>query len=255
MIAFWTAKALDTCACLNLSSVASNYVFCGLKAFVSPKPFEPGEDGYQEYDSTEILKRVGAYLPHWEKDGGSYSVTFRLFDSLPQCVLNNLVAEREQFFAAAKKRQCPLSEFEEARLQYLFSEKIDAYIDAGYGFCWMKDPVIARLVADAIRFFDGTRYLLYAWCVMPNHVHVVMKPVFHYTLPNILHSWKSFTARQANQWLKRSGSFWQPEYYDHLIRSEEDFRHSINYVLGNPQKAGLKHWPWIGVGSTFGSST
>ena len=64
-----------------------------------------------------------------------------------------------------------------------------------------------------------------------------------------MHSLKSFTAKQANGFLNRKGAFWQPEYYDHLIRDEDDLASSIQYVLTNPDMAGLKNWQWVGRGT------
>ena len=80
---------------------------------------------------------------------------------------------------------------------------------------------------------------------MPNHVHVVFRPIGNHQLAAILHSWKSYTANAANRILKRTGSFWQREYYDHLIRNEEDFLRIVRYVMNNPVKAGLRDWPWV----------
>jgi alanyl-tRNA synthetase len=76
---------------------------------------------------------------------------------------------------------------------------------------------------------------------------VVVRPLGERQLPDILHSWKSFTAKQANKMLNRSGQFWQDEYYDHLIRDEGDFHHALQYVVSNPEQAGLEDWPWVGL--------
>jgi REP element-mobilizing transposase RayT len=95
--------------------------------------------------------------------------------------------------------------------------------------------------------FACDRYRLFAWCVMPNHVHAIMQPHREWTLASILHSWKSFTAIKANRLLKRTGPFWQEEYYDHIVRRGEDFTRIIRYVLENPAKAGLRNWPWVGT--------
>jgi REP element-mobilizing transposase RayT len=117
----------------------------------------------------------------------------------------------------------------------------------------MRDNRVASLVTKTLHHFDGQRYSLAAWCVMPNPVHVVVHPFAGITttaetavpqteLPDILHSWKSFTAKEANKLLRRSGHFWQAEYYDHLIRNEADFRHAVRYVLDNP----IVHLPPMG---------
>ena len=111
----------------------------------------------------------------------------------------------------------------------------------------MRDPRVAKIVADAIKFFDGKRYRLLAWCVMPNHVHVLFSPLDDHRLEAILHSWKSFSAEQANRLLGRTGHFWQREYFDHLVRDEHALQRIIQYVKANPEKAGLLYWPWVEV--------
>jgi len=140
----------------------------------------------------------------------------------------------------------PLTLAEEQHLDLLFSETVEAYLDAGAGDCWMRRDDVAALVANALQHFEGSRYRLAAWCVMPNHAHSVVEPLAGFELPNIVHSWKSFTAKQANRLIGRTGRFWQPEAYDHLIRDEEDFARQVEYVLSNPQRAGLKDWKWLG---------
>ncbi len=82
---------------------------------------------------------------------------------------------------------------------------------------------------------------------MPNHVHVVFQPLAGHGLADILHSWKSFTAKKANRLLGRLGEFWQREYYDHLIRDGEEFQRIVRYVGENPRRAGLRNWPWVEV--------
>ena len=84
---------------------------------------------------------------------------------------------------------------------------------------------------------------------MPNHVHAVVQPLPGYEVPGIVHSWKSFTAKEANRLLGRTGQFWQPEPYDHLIRNENDFKRQVEYVLNNPVRAGLRNWKWVGRGT------
>src|SRR5204863_9443525 len=102
--------------------------------------------------------------------------------------------------------------------KFLFS-RVDEQLDAAFGSCWMQRPEIAQLVADALKFFDGNRYVLLAWCVMPNHVHVVLHTEAGQTLDSICHSWQSYTSRKANRILNREGRFWQKEYFDRLLRS------------------------------------
>jgi menaquinone-specific isochorismate synthase len=147
------------------------------------------------------------------------------------------------------------TENERKRLLRLHSEKIEAQLDSGQGECHLRNPEIARLVTEALGRFEGQRYELHEWCVMPNHVHVVLRPLSGHSLAEILHSWKSYTAKVANRRLGRSGDFWQVEYYDHLIRDEADYAHAIDYVRQNPEKAGLISWPWRGHGRRCESGT
>ncbi len=207
--------------------------------------------------TSEIQKRRGAYLPHWTQDAGWYSVTFRLWDSLPRHVVEYWLLKRSNIVKTAQQMKRPLSKHEEQRLAYLHSQRVEQYLDAGHGACYMNDERVAKVLRDALFHFNQLRYALAAWCVMPNHVHVVVQPFVEKNsagscsaqsdLPETLHSWKSFTAKEANKLLGRSGDFWQTEYYDHLIRDVADFRHSVQYVLENPAKAGLKNWKWLGL--------
>jgi REP element-mobilizing transposase RayT len=215
---------------------------------VPPVAANHGRDGHATAASA-IRIRQGAYLPHWTRQGGIYFVTFRLADSLPQSVLKAWKMEREELTRRARQQRRPLTSVEQKRLQELFSEKVEKHLDAGMGSCWMKRPEIADLVQNALRHFDGQRYTLLAWCVMPNHVHVVFKPTGGHELDKILHSWKSFTAHEAAKQFKVPAPFWQPEYYDHLIRDEEDLFHAIEYALNNPVAANLHNWRWVGVNS------
>jgi Rad3-related DNA helicase/REP element-mobilizing transposase RayT len=190
--------------------------------------------------------RHGAYLPHWTKEGSIYSVTLRLADSLPKQVVETWLAEREEIVSRARQMNRPLTEDELRRLDYLFSDRVDRYLDAGHGACWFRRDDMAQLVADALAHFDGERYRLIAWCIMPNHVHVVIQPLPGFELEQILHSWKSFTAHEAKKLQQIAGEFWQAEYYDHLVRSPDDLDHSNHYVWANPEKAGLGAWKWRG---------
>ena len=190
--------------------------------------------------------RSRGYLPHLENQNPIYFVTFRLADSLPREILRQLRAERETIEKAASAGVTVAADhFRLLKLRAII-QKAERWLDQGSGSCFMKDPRIAGIVADALQFFDGKRYRLLAWCVMPNHVHVVFSPLGSYNLQTILHSWKSFSAEQANRLLGRKGRFWQREYFDHLVRSDSSLRKIINYVKQNPQKAGLQNWPWIG---------
>ena len=125
--------------------------------------------------------------------------------------------------------------------------KLEEYLDRGLGECWLRQPRIAVLAEDALRCFDGQRYRLGAWAVMPNHIHVLLE-VWQTPLALLLKSWKGFTARKANKLLGREGAFWEREYWDTRIRDEQQLRKAVRYVEANPMKANLvpeaKAWQW-----------
>jgi len=118
-------------------------------------------------------------------------------------------------------------------------QRIAKYEDAGHGECWLRDPRIAELVENALLHFDGQRYRLIAWCIMPNHVHVLMETWDRWPLAGILHSWKSYTAKEASKTLNRRGAFWFREYHDRFIRNERHYTAAVEYIEQNPVKAGL----------------
>ncbi|MSU23660.1 MAG: hypothetical protein EXS32_07540 [Opitutus sp.] len=196
--------------------------------------------------------RQGAYLPHWTLDGAIYHTVFRLADALPAAVVERYRRERAALLVEAGEHS---SRDTHDRLRELFSERIELLLDAGHGGCWLAQPKIAELIAGALRHFDGERYHLHAWCVMPNHVHVVFQPITGHGLTVILHSWKSFTANAANGALGRAGEFWQKESYDHIVRDADDLERTIRYVRENPISAGLANWRWVWPGAMASASS
>jgi hypothetical protein len=170
----------------------------------------------------------------------------RLADSLPASVVEEWVLERTNILRRAEAMGRALSQPERDRLDVLHAKRIEEYLDRGAGVCWMRDARIADLVEGALLYFDRVRYDMMAWCVMPNHVHVVFSPLGNYGLSSILHSWKSYTSTSANRLLDRTGTFWQSESYDHLVRGPEDLANQVRYVLSNPRAAGLSDWKWVG---------
>jgi REP element-mobilizing transposase RayT len=211
----------------------------------SSAPPQPAD--HWELEPGEITKRDGAYLPHWTSEGATYAVTFRLADSLPRVALEAFRREREQLFDRARGAKRDLNPHERERLREFHADKIERLLHAGHGECVLSEALAARIVRNALAHFDGQRYDILAWCVMPNHVHVVLRPRGGHELHRILHSWKSFTSNAINRLLGRSGALWQAEYFDHLIRDADDLEKSIRYVLENPHAAGLRDWQWCGT--------
>ena len=167
-------------------------------------------------------------LPHLYKDGCTYFVTFCLSDAVP----------------AKLKRRRRLDENQDRpeELARLSEPLVDR------GSMVLKRPELAEIVEDALGHFQGERYGLHAWVVMPNHVHAVFTPFQRHEASDILHSWKSFTASIINRNLGRSGRFWQHESFDHLVRNHDSLMRFIAYTENNPVAAGLcqkpEGWPF-----------
>ena len=174
------------------------------------------------------------YVPHFEMPGLTQTMTFRLIDSMPQSVLE---LWREEL------RRLPDKEADLER-----RKRIDAYLDQGHGSCYLKDERLAGIVQNALLYYDGQRYLLHAWVVMPNHVHTLFTPEAGWTLSKIAHSWKSYAANECNRVLMRKGEFWQREPFDRYIRNEQHYANVVRYIEHNPVKAGLcdrpEDWRW-----------
>ena len=118
----------------------------------------------------------------------------------------------------------PWDEATAAEFAHDYDGVAEKWLDEGHGACLLKDGQARRIVEDALRHFDGMRYALYAFVVMPNHVHVLFMPEKGEALSRILHSWKSFTAHQLSDRVTGGGAVWQKESWDRLIRNEEHFR-------------------------------
>jgi len=129
---------------------------------------------------------------------------------------------------------------------------------------------MAVVMQETLLTFDEEKYHLLAWCIMPNHLHVLIKPKL--PLSTIVRSWKSYTGRWAIKHNAELGlgipeeeerenaelglraprvhapRVWMPDYWDRYIRDEQHLHSVIDYIHNNPVKAGLcrkeTDWPW-----------
>jgi adenine-specific DNA methylase/REP element-mobilizing transposase RayT len=198
------------------------------------------------------------YHPHLDAPEVVQSITFRLADSVPAALLTQwreelglVVAEqrhREQNPTTAAHHRRPQPGDDRHVREAELRKRIERYEDAGHGACWLRDPRIAELVEHALLHFDGERYRLLEWCMMPNHVHVLIETLPGYPPGDVVRSWKTFTAREANQLLDRTGSFWMVDYFDRYVRDERHLAAVRAYIRENPVKAGLcataEEWRW-----------
>ena len=177
------------------------------------------------------------FLPHFDAEGFTQFITFRLADSVPQTVLEKWRAELEA------------GDIKDAD----FRRRVEYYLDQNYGSGWLKIAVIAEIIQETLLKWDGEKYrliswVIMSWVIMPNHGHMLLSPIEGFSLSNMMHSIKSYTAHEANLILKRKGQFWAKEYFDRYIRDQRHFASTIKYIENNPVKARLckqpEEWPY-----------
>jgi len=175
-------------------------------------------------------------LPHWQQKGAVYFVTFRLADAVPTQLLNRWENEREGWLRVHPEPWTPEIELEYHRR---FSGAIERWLDAGHGACLLRQRECGQVVAETLRHFEGERVVMISFVVMPNHVHALFVLNPEWPLEKLTQSWKRFAAREINKLLDRTGSFWQRDYFDRLIRDEHHFANCVRYIRRNPEKAKL----------------
>ncbi len=174
-------------------------------------------------------------LPHLHPSSGTFFITYRLVNSLPSEIINKLKEEYHN-----EKDVIIISPGKDS-----YFVAVDEYLDK----CispknHLLIPEIAQINKQAIHHFDDKYYQLICYCIMSNHVHLVIKLMEDAPdLSQIMHSIKRFTAKESNIILGKQGRFWTTESYDHLVRNSNELKNIVSYVFNNPVKAGLvNHW-------------
>ncbi len=208
-------------------------------------------------------------LPHYQPEGHTFFITFRLAGSLPVAVIKKLKEDREnelKLISGIMQQKQKAEKYYESQRKYfgVFDRLLDSNKSSPM---WLKEKEIAEIVKEAIHYRDEKEYELVAYTIMPNHVHIVFTPKFvsrseasttnktkneagasFYNVTKILQDLKSEAALKCNKLLNRSGTFWHHESYDHVVRNIDELGRIVNYVLQNPVKAGLvenqEEWKW-----------
>jgi len=213
---------------------------------ITPLPFVP-------FDPKAPVAKTGRHLPHWTQAGCTYFVTFRLADSIPKDKLLQWEAELRAWIL---KHPEPGTAEQDAEFNELFAERFHRWLDDGHGECWLGRAENSAVVEEALRFFDGQRYWLGNFVVMPNHVHVLVRPIGEHSLSEVLHSWKSFTAKKITGVIGHSGTVWQEESFDNIVRDQIALEKFTAYIKENPRKARLKPGQYAaGHGSSVRSAS
>lgn len=172
-------------------------------------------------------------LPHWHANKSLMFVTFRLADSLPAHAMNEVNEFKWQYEMEHPRPWDPATAiaFESKRAML-----INDWLDRALGCCLLRDPYMRKIVIDALYHFDGERYRIRDYVIMPNHVHMIIETFENYKLQQIMQSLKRFTAREINKVLNRTGVVWEREYFDRIIRSPRHYWTVVKYIERNPKK-------------------
>lgn len=189
-------------------------------------------DSIQYLDKKKYVNIWGDKLPHWFQENKTVFATFRLADSLPQEKKNELLDELLKMREEIKR-----TGIIEARENHNWRimQKMEQWLNNGFGGCCLSDPTIRKIVEDAIHYYDGKLYILHSFVVMPNHVHVLLSPLGIMPIVDSLGKVKSYTANIINKKLNRIGKLWQHGIFDRIIRNAEDFTAKWNYIIQNPR--------------------
>ena len=182
----------------------------------------------------------GHHLPRWEATGAIYHIALHLADSVPQAQLEIWRAERERLSALAREAKRPLTADEVDALKAVYNDHVEKYLNAGYGECLFRSEGATEALVDVLTHSDGKLYALHEWCIMPNHVHVVVGGfTLEHPMREILQVWERASAHQINRVLGREGPVWHRDAYTRIIRDREEYGHQVSYVWNNPETAGL----------------
>lgn len=192
-------------------------------------------------------------LPHYQPAGGEFFCTFRLVNSLPRAALEKYWSKKKEIQKALKEKSVDHKKVK--KLNFINFDNLLSRSESGN--FWLRKKEIAQIVTDKLFEYDSEEYQLLCYCIMPNHVHLLIKLTkrdkshstsIKYPLTKILKLIKGGTAFECNKLLDRSGQFWQHESYDHLVRNDEERENIIRYILQNPVKAELvkywRDWEW-----------
>ncbi|WP_411825256.1 transposase [Luteolibacter sp. AS25] len=176
-------------------------------------------------------------LPHWQQEGATYFVTWRLKDSIPRKLLDEWKIEREEWRA---RNPQPWSIETETEFHKRFSTRIDTVMDKGHGECVLRKKKCREVLSHCFDQFAEERFLMHSWVAMPNHVHALFTIAEDRQLETVVGAWKGNSAKSINQLIGQTGSLWQKDYFDRIIRDWQHMFRVAKYIRRNPTKGKLK---------------
>jgi putative DNA methylase len=220
-------------------------------------------------------------LPHWYVPGAAHFVTYRIAGTIPFEILVELQNQVKSKLKKGPPKGILAAEYQRRIHKQVFAA-YDRFLDVTCRIDWLAKPEVASVIRENLYHHNGRKYHLLAYCVMPNHVHVLFQPINRSDkqpacrsqsvsdneppmaggtskllvptdvgetsdrrgpLASIMHSLKNYTAKKVNALLGRTGQFWQHKSYDHWARDDDELERIVEYIAWNPVKAGLTREP------------
>ena len=205
------------------------------------------------FDPKADLSITERIRPHWSQAGAIVFVTFRTHESIPHAVIQRWDREKNDWM---QRRVQPTGEHwskilptlddnERSDFHKQFSRCLEDFLDTCHGRCLLRRPGLAKIVADSLLHFDGERYRMGDFVVLPNHVHLLAAFPSAEAMKEQFDSWLHYTAFRIHEQIGGKGKFWQQEPFDHLVRSVEQYEYLRDYIADNPKKARLKEGEFI----------
>ena len=192
------------------------------------------------------------YLSQGDFADSVQAITLRLADSLP----NQVVKEwREELLASINSPNSEISHKAQTELQ----QRISHHEDEGHGSCLLSKAEHAKVVQDVLLSGHCTNYKLLDWCIMPNHVHVLIRMLDETPLEKIIKHWKFLTAVEINRLEGLGGTLWMVDHHERLVRDPDHLHDARTSIRNNPVAAGLcakpEDWLFSGVGTLWSADS
>lgn len=205
------------------------------------------------FDKKEEHLKTSSTLPHWAQDFTLVYVTFRTADSIPLHVIESWEREKLEWIRrhgyelldSIGETIAQMTSRDAFQFSKVFNRKREDVLDECQGRCLLRNPSIASIVSKTLLFFDGIRYEMGDFVIMPNHVHLFAAFEDAGQMKSTFNSWLHYSAREINKFLGERGHFWQYEPFDHLIRSNRQFEYIREYIKNNPIKAKLREGEFL----------
>lgn len=203
---------------------------------------------FQFFDPEAEVTITAGHLPHWQQPGATYFITYRTIDSINKVAMDRILRARDDWLLGRGIDVCDsqwherlrqLSAQQQETFRREFAMQFEDELDRLEGECLLRIRAVSQIVADSLQHFDGERYRLGAFVVMPNHVHILARIFAAQTMLKQCYSWKHYQAHEINRALDRSGHVFQSESFDHLVRDDDHFWKFRDYIANNPKKAKL----------------